>query len=177
MNGSCHQTTQMQRTYQPDPIDQKLLDRVQRTAFDYFLDQVNPANGLIADKNKPGWPASIAAVGLALTAYPIAVERGYIERLEASDRTLTTLRFFAGSHQGPEADATGHMGFFYHWLDMETGRRSWKCELSIVDSALFFAGALTAAAYFDHDTAEEAEVRELADRLYAAANWQWAQNG
>ncbi|MGH8958677.1 MAG: glucoamylase family protein [Acidimicrobiia bacterium] len=166
----------MQGNSQPG-ANEELLARVQRTTFEYFLDQVNPANGLIADKNKPGWPASIAAVGLALTAYPIAVERAYVERLEAVERTLTTLRFFAGSRQGREPDATGYNGFFYHWLDMETGRRAWKCELSTVDSALLFAGALAASAYFDHDTAEEAEIRDIADRLYRAADWQWAQNG
>lgn len=166
----------MPRTYQTDSAEEKLLDRVQRTTFDYFLDQVNPANGLIADKNKPGWPASIAAVGLALTAYPIAVERGFMERGLAVERTLTTLRTFTDSRQGTEVDAMGYKGFFYHWLDMDTGKRSWKCELSTVDSALFFAGALAAAAYFEDDTREEAEIRELADRLYRAADWEWARN-
>jgi Uncharacterized protein conserved in bacteria len=45
--------------------------------------------------------------------------------------------------QGPEPDATGYKGFFYHFLDIETGRRVWECELSTIDSAFLFAGALT----------------------------------
>jgi hypothetical protein len=58
-----------------------------------------------------------------------------------------------------EPDASGYKGFFYHFLDIETGRRFWQCELSTIDSASLFAGMLTAATYFDQDTAEEAEVR------------------
>ena len=66
-------------------------------------------------------PASIAAVGFALTAYPIAVERKYLTRAEAVKRTLTTLRFFHDAPQGKEPDATGYKGFYYHFLDMKTG--------------------------------------------------------
>jgi hypothetical protein len=46
------------------------LDTLQRQSFDYFVHEVNPVNGLIADKTQEGSPASIAAVGLALAAYP-----------------------------------------------------------------------------------------------------------
>ena len=67
-----------------NPADDALLDRLQRESFAYFLTQVNPANGLIADKSRAGWPASIAATGLALAAYPVAVERGFMTRGEAS---------------------------------------------------------------------------------------------
>ena len=129
------------------------------------------------DKTAPDWPASIAATGLALAAYPVAVERGFITRAAAVERTLTTLRFFWNSPQGPEPDATGYHGFYYHFLDMQTGRRAWQCELSTVDSAILLAGVLTAGAYFDADTTEEKEIRALADALYRRADWPWAQNG
>jgi hypothetical protein len=91
-------------------------------------------------------------------------------------RTLTTLRFFWNSPQGPEPDATGYRGFYYHFLDMQTGRRAWQCELSTVDTAFLLAGALTTAAYFDADETDEREIRTLADALYRRADWQWAQN-
>ena len=65
----------------------------------------------------------------------------------------------------------------YHFLDIETGRRVWNCELSTLDSAFLFAGALTCAAYFDADTEDEAEVRRLADGLYCRADWDWARDG
>ena len=153
------------------------LETLQRETFEYFLREANPANGLILDKNAPNWPASIAATGLALAAYPVGVERGYMARALAIERTLTTLRFFRDSPQGPEPDATGYCGFYYHFLDMQTGRRAWDCELSTIDSALLFAGALTAGAYFAGDSVEEKEIRNLADALYRRADWAWAQNG
>lgn len=161
-----------------EPLDDdRLLDQLQHETFEYFLKEVNPANGLIADKSRDDWPASIAATGLALAAYPIGVERGYMTRADAVRITLTTLRFFRDSPHGPEADATGHHGFYYHFLDMQTGRRAWRCELSTVDTAFLLAGALTGAAYFDRDSEEEGQLRSIAGDLYRRADWRWAQHG
>ena len=153
------------------------LDKLQRETFDYFLHETNPANGLVIDKTAAGWPASIAATGLGLACYPVAVERRFMSRAAAVERTLATLRFFWNSPQGDEPDATGYNGFYYHFLDMQTGRRAWQCELSTVDSGFLLAGALTAMAYFDAGTPNEREIGQLADALYRRANWQWAQDG
>nr|WP_306264864.1 glucoamylase family protein [Pararhizobium sp. IMCC3301] len=153
------------------------LDALQRHAFDYFLNETNPANGLVADKSQPGAPASIAAVGFALAAYPVGVERAWISRISAIDRTLTVLRFFWNSPQGTGSEMTGDKGFYYHFLDMTTGRRAGFCELSTVDSGFLLAGMLAAAAYFDQDSEDEHEIRTLADALYLRADWQWACNG
>ena len=142
-----------------------VLDKLQCETFGYFLHETNPANGLVIDKTAPDWPSSIAATGLALACYPVSVARGFMTRAAAVERTLATLRFFWNSPQGTETDATGYQGFYYHFLDMQTGRRAWQCELSTVDSTFLLAGALTAGAYFDADTAEENEVRTLAGRL------------
>src|SRR5271155_5204569 len=84
------------------------LDALQRESFSYFEHEVNPTNGLVNDKTAPGWPASIAATGFALAAYPIGVERGFISRAAAVERTLATLRFFLASPHGPAPDATGY---------------------------------------------------------------------
>ena len=149
---------------------------LQRESFSYFVHETNPANGLVTDKTAPDWPASIAATGFALAAYPVGIERGFMSRAAAVDRTLATLRFFWNSPHGPEPDATGYQGLYYHFLDMRTGRRAWQCELSTVDSAFLLAGMLTAAEYFDANAAKENEIRTLADALYRRANWHWAQN-
>jgi hypothetical protein len=162
------------------------LDALQRSAFLYFLKETNPANGLVRDKtpaDEPARagnadaPASIAAVGFALAAYPVGVERGLLTRGEAVGRTLAALRFFWTSPQGPGPDATGHKGFYYHFLDMRSGRRAGRCELSTVDTTFLLAGMLAAAAYFNQDSAAEREIRALADALYRRADWRWAQNG
>jgi hypothetical protein len=153
------------------------LEALQHDTFSYFLHETNPHNGLVRDKTASDWPASIAATGLALAGYPVVVERGFITRATAIEQILATLRFFWTSPQGSEPDATGYHGFYYHFLDMQTGRRAWNCELSTVDSTILLAGALTAAVYFDADTTEEKEIRTLADALYRRADWSWAQNG
>ena len=122
-------------------------------------------------------PASIAAIGMALATIPVIVERGVIFREFAAKITRRRLQYLVDCPQGPEPDASGYKGFFYHFLDIETGRRVWECELSTIDSAFLFAGALTVATYFDRDTPEEAEIRHLAMTLYERADWNWACNG
>jgi hypothetical protein len=154
-----------------------MLDVTQREAFNYFAREINLRNGLIADTTTVNAPSSIAAVGLALTLYPVAVEQGFMPREDAAQRTLTTLQFFMESRQGPEPDATGYHGFYYHFLDMHTGARVWQSELSTVDTALLLGGMLAAAAYFEGNHPAEKTIRELAERLYTRVDWQWAQNG
>jgi len=155
----------------------KALDKLQRATFGYFLKETNSQNGLVPDNTRAGAPCSITAVGLALSAYTVAVERGYLTRNEAVTRTLTTLRFFWDSPQGDGSDAVGIKGFYYHFLDVQTGRRTWKSELSTIDTTFLLAGALAAAQYFNRETKKEREIRTLADALYRRADWQWALNG
>src|ERR1700722_1447217 len=156
--------------------DDALVERLQRGAFDYLWRYGNPDNGLVADTSRPGSPCSIAVVGFALSSYIIAAERGWLSRAVAAGRTAVTLRFFLESVQAEAPDATGYQGFYYHFLDMRSGRRVWNCELSLVDTALLMAGILTAGCYFD-GPAEEAEIRTLSDALYRRVDWRWARNG
>jgi hypothetical protein len=164
------------RTLRPARMPNRALDELQQESFSYFLHETNRGNGLVRDKTRKDWPASITAVGMALAAYPVGVERGFLTRSQAVHRTLATLRFLWRSPQGPQPDATGHKGFYYHFLDMATGRRALGCELSTIDTALFLAGALTAAAYYQEDAEQEAEIRKLADALYRRVDWRWALN-
>ena len=164
-----------------DGLERPLTDRdlglLQFSTVLYYLHETNPDNGLVRDKTDPNAPVSIAAVGMALATIPIIVERGVIYRDFAAKITLKRLRYLLQAPQGSEPDASGYKGFFYHFLDIETGRRVWECELSTIDSAFLFAGALTAGAYFDRDTPNETEIRALADALYQRADWNWARNG
>ena len=161
----------------PPQFDEARLDALQRHAFTYFQHETNLANGLVADKSQPGAPASIAAVGFALAVYPVGVARAWMTRTDAIERTLAILRFFWRSPQGTDPDSTGHRGFYYHFLDMTTGRRAGLCELSTVDTSFLLAGMLIASVFFDQDTEEEQEIRTLADALYRRADWRWACNG
>ena len=128
------------------PLSDEELARLQLTTLRYYLHESNPVNGLIRDKTDPRAPSSIAAIGLGLATIPVLVERGVISREFAPELVVKRLRFFRDSPQGPQSDATGYRGFYYHFLDMNTGRRVWECELSTIDSAFLFAGMLTCAA-------------------------------
>jgi hypothetical protein len=142
--------------------DVGLLDAVAHETFDYFWYEANPANGLIKDRSTPDSPSSIAAVGFGLAAIPVGVDRGWITYDQGYERALTTLKTFA------EGGVQGEHGFFYHFVDMQTGERVWSSELSSIDTALFIAGALTAGEYF-----QGTEVEALANQLYEQIDWQW----
>ena len=144
-----------------------------RRTFDYFVREVNRESGLVRDSTKENAPASIAGSGLALTCYVVGAVRGWLSREDAVARTLATLRFFWTAEQSDAPDATGYHGFFHHFLDVCQGQRVLECELSTIDSTIVFAGALAAAQYFDRDAPAEREIRELADNLYARADWTW----
>jgi len=158
-------------------LDNEQLDALQEVTHQYYVHEINSDNGLIADKTEPGTPASIAATGMSLATVPIHVERDPSQREFWAEQVRKRLRFFWQSPQGTEPDSTGYKGFYYHFLDMQTGRRVWNCELSTIDSAFLLAGMLTAAWYFDRDSEVEREIRTLAEALYRRADWRWAQNG
>ena len=125
------------------PRQTAFLDTLEQRTFNWFWEKSDANTGLTPDR----WPAksfsSVAAIGFALTAYPIGVERGYISRTQAADRTLRTLRFMYNAPQGSQATAvTGYKGFFYHFLDMNTGYRFETVELSTIDTSLLLAGVL-----------------------------------
>jgi len=157
----------------PPAIDPE-VDELQERTFRWFTHVTNRSNGLTPDR----WPtesfSSVAAVGFALTCWPIGVERGWMSREEARERTLTTIRFFHDAPQGPQATGvTGYKGFFYHFLDMDTGHRFGRTELSTVDTALLIGGMLFAARWFDGDQADEVEIRRLAQAVYDRIEWDW----
>ncbi len=152
------------------------LDDLERRTFSFFWDLADPVTGLIPDR----WPSpsfsSVAAVGFGLTGYLVGVERGYVTRVQARDRVLTTLRFLASAPQGPSSRGmSGYRGFFYHFLDLRSGERYGQVELSTVDTAWLIAGVLACQQYFSDDDPAEQEVRGLAEELYRRVEWTWAQ--
>ncbi|HNX68141.1 MAG TPA: glucoamylase family protein [Candidatus Omnitrophota bacterium] len=154
-----------------DPARDEFLNTVQERAFRFFEQEVNLHNGLLHDSSPNcegaagNTAASIAGVGFALSAYPVAVERGWMSRAKAIALTERTLRFFLN-------EAPQEKGFFYHFLNVETGERANHSELSPIDTALFLAGALFAAEYFD-----DPKLRELAGAIYGRVDFPWMMNG
>src|SRR6266404_4271456 len=154
--------------------DEAFLEDLERRSFQYFWEQAGAGTGLVLDRTRTdGAPAdedhrtvaSIAATGFGLTALCIAAERGWVTREAARDRVRTTVRFFADR-------ALQEHGWFYHWLDVNTGERKWKSEVSSIDTALLVAGALTARHYF-HD---DAEIVRSATAIYERIDFPWMLN-
>jgi len=152
-----------------------LIAELERRIFDWFW-ETTPASGLTFDRWPSPSPCSIAAVGFGLTAYGIGAERGWVTRAAAAERTLSTVRFFRDAPQGPQPSGmAGYRGFFYHFLDVQTGVRFEDCELSTVDTALLLGGMLFSRSYFGRDDPVEAEIRRAVDTVYARVEWDWAQ--
>lgn len=153
-----------------------LIADLEERTFRFFWDTANPVNGMVPDRYPTPSFASIAAVGFGLTAYAIGAERGYVTREAARARVLTTLRFLHDAPQGPAASGViGYKGFYYHFIDMQSGHRYGTVELSTADTALLLAGVLFSQSYFDGAHADEAEIRRLAEAIYARVDWRWAQ--
>jgi hypothetical protein len=150
--------------------DNTLLDEIQERSVRFFVEHSDPVTGLTRDRapknGHPGTsPASIASTGFALSAWCVADARGWLPTGEALTRVRQTLRFVADHVQHEQ-------GWFYHFVDMKTGRRSWQSEASTIDTALFLQGAVQAREYL-HDP----EVSELVNRIYGRVDWRWAMNG
>jgi hypothetical protein len=154
-----------------------MLDSLQATSFQYFWNEANPSNGLIKDRDTPGSPCSIAAVGFGLSAICVGVDHGWVSRSAAQARVRTTLETFWNGPQGTAASGTiGYKGFFYHFLDMTTAMRAGSTELSTIDTALLLAGILDTKMYFASTDTEEVAIRALADAIYQRVDWEWARN-
>jgi hypothetical protein len=161
---------------EPTTQQDALLDDIERRSFAWFWRTTDPATGLVPDRYPTPSFSSIAAIGFGLTAIAIGVERGYVSRAAGRDRVLATLRFLRDAPQGDAAaGVTGYHGFYYHFLDMATGRRYRDSELSSIDTALLLAGALFCREYFAGDDPAEAELRRITDALLDRVDWRWMQ--
>ncbi len=141
--------------------DDRLLDEIQRGAFNFFWREFN-STGMAPDRTSAPMTVSTAGVGFQLSAFAIGAQRGWVSKADAQARTLRILRALEGN---PDNRVRG---LFFHFIDGRTaGLRDDLPEdaVSTIDSALLFAGILTAGQYFG------GESLTIADRLFAAANW------
>lgn len=148
--------------------DNAFLDTLQFYTLQYFLHEIDPETGMVKDRSSETSPASIAAMGFAVPAWIIGVERGWMEHSRAEEYTLNMLNFLLNSKQSADPVSTGYKGFYYHFLDMKTGLRVWNCELSTIDTAWLIAGLRVAAQYFDNP-----EIRQKVDQITRRIDWDW----
>jgi hypothetical protein len=154
------------------PEDRRFLDDYAKRCCSYFLEQTNTHTGIVMDRARmDGSPSahnigSTAATGFGLTATCIAASRGWIPKEQARARILTTLRYFW-------AHAFHDHGWFYHFMDVNTGARRMNCEISSVDTSIFLCGVLTAQGYFPADR----EIQSLAKQIFERVDFPWMLNG
>ena len=149
--------------------EKELLYNELRKSYNFFIKEANTNKkgkgyGLIKDKTILADDiASIASVGYGLAALIIGVEHNWINYKKAYDRANRTLDTFINN-------VDGENGFYYHFVNMKTGKREWNCEVSIIDTAILICGAITAGEYFGK------KVKNKADILYKKVNWEWYRN-
>ena len=159
----------------PPPVsDDEFLDETERALFLYFWEQASPTTGLVKDRAAAAGGdirtiASIAATGFGLTALCIGHSRGYGDPAQIQTRVAATLGFLANLQISLQATTNG---FFYHFLDMNTGDRAWTSEVSSIDTSILLCGILTCRQYF-----QDAQIEILATQIYNNVNWQWMLNG
>src|SRR5689334_5169459 len=149
--------------------DEQLLEEIERASFDFFWNEASARTGQVKDRalgrgGDTRRMSSIAATGFSLTALAIGERRGYRKAAEIADRVRATLRFIASMPH--------EHGFFYHFIDIETGERWTKCELSSIDTSLLLCGVLTARQHFS-----DPQIKDLATRIYERVDWPWMLNG
>lgn len=151
--------------------EETFLDSLQYHSSLFFLHETNPELGIVKDRTAEWAASSIAATGFALPVYAVGVERNWMTREEAANRTLTALNFFLNSEQSTDTAATGYKGFYYHFLDMKTGKRTWESELSTIDTGLLIAGVIFARQYYNLENETENQIRETASKLVDRIDW------
>ncbi len=150
--------------------DDEFLDEIQRAIFLFFCEQAGSTTGQVKDRalaagNDTRTVSSIAATGFGLGALCIADQRGYMASADIAARVQATLNFLLNNVES-------HNGFFYHFVDMNSGQRAYKSEVSSIDTAILMCGVLTCRQHF-----QDPQIMELATQLYQRVNWRWMLNG
>jgi len=153
--------------------EEDFLEDLSHRSFRFFWEQSDPHTGLsrdraLADVETPDprkW-ASSASTGFGLTGLCIAVERSWIPRAQARERILNTLLYYNDK-------AFQEHGWFYHFVDCETGARRGTTEVSDIDTALLLAGVVTAQEYFR----EDAQIGKLSKQIWDRIDFRWMMNG
>src|SRR5271156_6921886 len=170
MSVSCGGSSNPSSPAAPPLTDDQFLDAIERAIFLYFWEQASSTTGLVkarapAAGNDTSTLASIAATGFGLSALCIADQRGYMASADIAARVRNTLNFLLNQ-------VASQNGFFYHFVDMNTGQRVYKCEVSSIDTAILMCGILTCRQHF-----KDQQIVNVATQLYRRVNWQWMLNG
>jgi hypothetical protein len=151
--------------------DDTFLEDLSYRAFLFLWEQSDPRTGLVLDRVRANGDniggrnlevSSTAVTGFALTAMCIASERRWMDPNRLRERVRATLRHFVYQQDHVR-------GWYYHFVNRNTGERAWASELSTIDTALLLAGVLTAQQYYRDDD----EILELSSSIYSRVDFRW----
>jgi hypothetical protein len=108
-------------------------------------------------------PASVSTTGMGLISLCIGERMGETETAAAQARTTVRTMLEIGQ-------ARNASGFFYHFVDMETGSRAGNSEYSSIDTAILMSGALFVASCLAGDD----ELDSLVLQLWESIDWSLA---
>ena len=155
----------------PTEVD-RLLDDMEERGCAYFFEEAPAETGLVRNRAPAivGHPtsqmSSIAGIGFGLSALCIAAQRHYLQPSVCEARIETTMAFLL--------DKCPHMhGFMYHFMDIESGERAGRAEISSIDTALLLCGVLLCRKFFEGNH----RIQTLATKLYERVDWKWMLNG
>jgi exo beta-1,2-glucooligosaccharide sophorohydrolase (non-reducing end) len=155
--------------------DDELLTMVQEACFRYYWEAGHPNAGM-AIEVLPGDEnlVAVGSSGFGIMALTVGVERGFITREQGVERMLKIVRFLS--------KADRFHGVWPHFLDGRTGKvipyfGKYDDGGDLVETAFLVHGLLAARQYFDHDTAEEREIRDTITTLWKTVEWDWYRKG
>ena len=158
--------------------DEQLLDLVQQQTFKYFWDFGDPVSGLSRERSNEtkaygNEVSTIGGTGFGVMTFIVAAERKWKTREEIAGRLLKMLRFLE--------KADRFHGMFPHWMNGATGKTIPFSPndngADIVESSYLFQGLIAVKEYFDKQTKEEIEIRQLVSKFWNEAEWDWFTKG
>ena len=151
--------------------DEELLTMVEEGCFRYYWDGADPNAGMALEIT-PGDENMIAlgSSGFGIMAITVGVERGFITRQQGLERMLKIARFLE--------KADRFHGVWPHFLDGRTGKTipyfgKYDDGGDLVETAFLVQGLLTARQYFNRESPDERELRDIITRLWRGVEWDW----
>ncbi|MCC6462942.1 MAG: T9SS type A sorting domain-containing protein [Saprospiraceae bacterium] len=150
--------------------DDALLDMVQEYTFRYFWDYGHPISGMARERNN-GDPNIVTSggSGFGIMALVVGAERGWVSREAAVDRMIRIVSFLQFADR--------YHGVFPHWMNGNTGKTvpfsQYDNGADLVESAFLIQGLLAARQYFDQNTPQENDLRQVITGLWEDVEWDW----
>jgi hypothetical protein len=150
--------------------DEEFLDMVQRATFRFFWDYAHPVSGLSRERLNSDNTVTIGGSGFGVMAIPVGIERGFITRDEGVARVLKIVNFLKNKAQR-------FHGVWSHWLNGETGVvipfSQYDNGGDLVETSFMIQGLLAVRKYFNLDTPDELQIRNIITTLWEEVEWDW----